>query len=231
MKKITVIGTGYVGLVSGTCFADIGNKVVCADVNIEKINMLNNGIIPIYEPGLKEVVEKNVLNGNLSFTTNIDEAVRDAEIIYIAVGTPMSNSGEADLQYVKAVAKTIGQNLNNYKVIVNKSTVPVGTADRVRETISSKTDIPFDVVSNPEFLREGFAVEDSMNPSRVVVGASSERAKDIMSKNPKVVSSETMAVDALNILEDFSITQLIVADNGEYKGVLHLHDILKEGIV
>jgi len=183
MKKITVIGTGYVGLVSGTCFADIGNKVVCADVNIEKINMLNNGIIPIYEPGLKEVVEKNVLNGNLSFTTNIDEAVRDAEIIYIAVGTPMSNSGEADLQYVKAVAKTIGQNLNNYKVIVNKSTVPVGTGKLVTSIIKEHRvdkSVEFDVVSNPEFLIEGSAISDTMNMERAVIGASSAKAADII---------------------------------------------------
>lgn len=183
MKKITVIGTGYVGLVSGTCFSEIGNKVICADVNEEKIHMLNNGVIPIYEPGLSEMVEKNVEVGNLSFTTDIAKAIRTAEVIYIAVGTPMSDSGEADLQYVKAVAKTIGENLNNYKVIVNKSTVPVGTGKLVASIIQENRmdqSINFDVVSNPEFLREGSAIADTMNMERAVIGSSSEKAAGII---------------------------------------------------
>ncbi|WP_096156585.1 UDP-glucose 6-dehydrogenase TuaD [Bacillus sp. FJAT-45066] len=183
MKKLAVIGTGYVGLVSGTCFAEIGNKVTCCDIDETKISKLSNGEIPIYEPGLEELVKKNSRNGNLTFTTDIASAMQDAEVIYIAVGTPMSESGEADLRFVKAVAKTIGENLNAYKVVVNKSTVPVGTGELVynivQENATDKT-VEFDVVSNPEFLREGSAIHDTMNMERAVIGATSEKAAAII---------------------------------------------------
>ncbi|ADP34056.1 UDP-glucose 6-dehydrogenase TuaD [Bacillus atrophaeus] len=182
MKKIAVIGTGYVGLVSGTCFAEIGNKVVCCDIDESKIRSLKNGVIPIYEPGLADLVEKNVQEQRLSFTNEIPSAVKEADIIYIAVGTPMSKTGEADLTYVKAAAKTIGEHLNGYKVIVNKSTVPVGTGKLVHSIIqkASKGKCPFDVVSNPEFLREGSAIHDTMNMERAVIGATSNKAASII---------------------------------------------------
>ncbi|KMJ59015.1 UDP-glucose 6-dehydrogenase [Bacillus sp. LL01] len=182
MKRIAVVGTGYVGLVSGTCFSEIGNRVICCDIDDQKINNLKNGIIPIYEPGLEDLVKKNVENGNLSFTTDIADAIKDSEIIYIAVGTPMADTGEANLTYVDAVAKTIGENLNSYKVVVNKSTVPVGTGKRVSKIINevSGGNQEFDVVSNPEFLREGSAIEDTMNMERAVIGASSEKAASII---------------------------------------------------
>lgn len=182
VKKIAVIGTGYVGLVSGTCFAEIGNKVVCCDIDESKIRSLKNGVIPIYEPGLADLVEKNVQEQRLSFTNEIPSAVKEADIIYIAVGTPMSKTGEADLTYVKAAAKTIGEHLNGYKVIVNKSTVPVGTGKLVHSIIqkASKGKCPFDVVSNPEFLREGSAIHDTMNMERAVIGATSNKAASII---------------------------------------------------
>ena len=183
MKNIAVIGTGYVGLVSGTCFSENGNKVICCDIDEDKISNLNKGIIPIYEPGLEKLVIKNIKNENLSFTTNISKAIQDSEVIYIAVGTPMSESGQANLKYVKEVAETIGENLNGYKVIVNKSTVPVGTGQIVKAIIeehSSNPSIPFDVVSNPEFLREGSAIHDTMNMDRVVIGADNDRASKII---------------------------------------------------
>ena len=180
--KIAVIGTGYVGLVSGTCFAEMSNKVTCVDVNIQKIEKLKQGVIPIYEPGLEEMFLRNINSGRLFFTTDLKEAVDKSEIIYLALPTPPGEDGSADLSYVLGVANQIGEIITDYKIIVNKSTVPVGTADKVREVISAKTSIPFDVVSNPEFLREGFAVKDSMNPARVIVGSSSENAKNIMAK-------------------------------------------------
>ncbi|MFD2670800.1 UDP-glucose 6-dehydrogenase TuaD [Marinicrinis sediminis] len=179
MRKITVIGTGYVGLVSGTCFAEIGNHVTCCDIDQTKINKLKQGIIPIYEPGLEETVARNVAEERLYFTTDIPSAIREADIIYIAVGTPMSVTGAADLRYVTEVAKTIGENLNAYKVIVNKSTVPVGTGrlvQRVVQSYLSDTTQTFDVVSNPEFLREGSALRDCMNMERAVIGATSDKA-------------------------------------------------------
>lgn len=182
MKKLAVIGTGYVGLVSGTCFAEIGNNVTCCDINEEKINNLQNGGIPIYEPGLEELVKRNVQEGRLSFTHQIPKAMQEADIIYIAVGTPMADTGEADLKYVDAVANTIGENLNGYKVIVNKSTVPVGTGQRVYNIIKevSGGEQEFDVVSNPEFLREGTAIDDTMNMERAVIGATSDKAASII---------------------------------------------------
>lgn len=185
MRKIAVIGTGYVGLVSGTCFADIGNIIVCCDVDSSKINKLQQGKIPIYEPGLEEMVHRNMEAGRLSFTIDIPRAIQEADIIYIAVGTPMSNTGAADLRYVRAVCQTIGENLNGYKVIVNKSTVPVGTGRLVQELIQShlgEQDVSFDVVSNPEFLREGTALNDCMNMERAVIGSDSERATKIITE-------------------------------------------------
>ncbi|NLP59240.1 UDP-glucose/GDP-mannose dehydrogenase family protein [Lutibacter sp. B1] len=179
--KIVVIGSGYVGLVSGTCFSEMGNKVTCVDIDSNKIEKLNQGIIPIYEPGLETMVLKNVKAGNLFFTTNLQEAIKDAEIVFIAVGTPMGDDGSADLQYVLAVAKSIGEAMQKRLIIVDKSTVPVGTADKVKATIQHELDkrkvsLEFDVVSNPEFLKEGAAINDFMKPDRVVIGAESDYA-------------------------------------------------------
>lgn len=178
--KIAVIGTGYVGLVVGTCFAETGNRVTCADVDEKKIKNLKNGQIPIYEPGLEELIGRNVSEGRLFFTTDVAAAVREATVCFIAVGTPPDEDGSADLKYVLAVARTIGENLNGFKVVVTKSTVPVGTNKRVREAIEGVTDGEFAVVSNPEFLKEGAAIDDFMKPDRVVIGTDSDRARDIM---------------------------------------------------
>jgi UDPglucose 6-dehydrogenase len=178
--KLCVIGTGYVGLVAGTCFANSGNTVRCVDIDKDKIEKLNKGIIPIYEPGLAELVESNVKKDRLFFTTSLKEAVENSEIIFIAVGTPEGEDGSADLSYVLKAAKDIAQYMNGYKIIVNKSTVPVGTAEKVKKIVSKNTNCSFDVVSNPEFLKEGAAIEDFLKPDRVVIGASSDKAKDIM---------------------------------------------------
>lgn len=180
MAKIAIVGTGYVGLVTGTCLAECGHKVVCCDISDEKINMLKNGQCPIYEAGLEELIEKNTNSGNLSFTTDVGGAIRDAETVFSAVGTPMGENYEADLSYVKAVAKTFAENLDEYKVFVNKSTVPVGTGDIVKKIILENSSVSFDVVSNPEFLREGNAVEDFLKPDRIIVGCESEKARDVM---------------------------------------------------
>ena len=180
--KVAVIGTGYVGLVGGTCFAESGNEVLCVDNNPEKLNKLRSGKITIYEPGLEALFERNCKEGRLRFTNSIAEAVDFAEIIFLALPTPPKEDGSADLQYVLAVAEQIGKLLKTYRVIVNKSTVPVGTADKVRATIAAHTTVEFDVVSNPEFLREGAAVNDFMKPERVVVGTRSERARKLMDK-------------------------------------------------
>lgn len=180
--NITIVGTGYVGLVTGTTLAELGNSVYCVDVDASKIAKMKNGIVPIYEPGLEEMFLRNIQADRLHFTTELAEAIPKSEVIFLALPTPPGEDGSADLSYVLGVAEQIGSLMTDYKVIVNKSTVPVGTADKVREVILSKTNLPFDVVSNPEFLREGFAVEDAMNPARVVVGSTSERAKEIMSK-------------------------------------------------
>ena len=180
--NITIVGTGYVGLVTGTTLAELGNNVYCVDIDAKKVEAMKNGIVPIYEPGLEEMFLRNIQAQRLFFTTDLKEALDKSEVIYLALPTPPGEDGSADLSYVLKVANDIGEMMTDYKVVVNKSTVPVGTADKVRETISSKTQIPFDVVSNPEFLREGFAVEDSMNPARVVVGTESEKAREIMSQ-------------------------------------------------
>ena len=178
--KITVIGTGYVGLVAGTCLADMGNDVICVDNDDNKLNKLKQGIIPIYEPGLEELVKSNVQEKRLSFTSDIDYAVKHSQVCFIAVGTPQGEDGSADLQYVFDVAKSIAKSMNGYKVIVNKSTVPVGTAEKVAKLVKENTDFDFDVVSNPEFLKQGNAVDDFLSPDRVIIGSNSERATKIM---------------------------------------------------
>lgn len=179
--KITVVGTGYVGLVSGTCFAETGNHVYCVDIDEEKVNKLKNGIVPIYEPGLEILFERNVAQGRLEFTTDLKEGIKNSEIIFLALPTPPGADGEADLSFVLKVAEDLSEMITEYKVIVDKSTVPVGTAEKVHAVLASKLDEDlFDVVSNPEFLREGVAVEDFMKPDRVVIGTSSEKAEKVM---------------------------------------------------
>lgn len=183
--KIAIVGTGYVGLVTGTCFAETGVNVTCVDVNHKKIEGLKNGIIPIYEPGLEEMVIRNTKEGRLNFTTSLESCLDDVELVFSAVGTPPDEDGSADLRYVLEVARTIGKNMNKYVLVVTKSTVPVGTAKKVRAAIQEELDkrgvqIEFDVASNPEFLKEGNAISDFMSPDRVVVGVESERAKEVM---------------------------------------------------
>ncbi len=178
--KLCVVGPGYVGLVAGTCFAESGNDVICVDIDAQKISRLRQGIIPIYEPGLEELIKRNVAEGRLSFSTDLSTAVRHSLICFIAVGTPPGDNGGADLGAVIRVAAEIGSAMDGYRVIVDKSTVPVGTAERVRQVVASRTTHPFDVVSNPEFLKEGAAVEDFMKPDRVVIGSESQRAVELM---------------------------------------------------
>ena len=177
---IAIIGTGYVGLVAGTCFADSGNDVVCVDIDAGKIDRLRRGEVPIYEPGLEELIRKNTRDQRLSFSTELAPAVARAQVVFIAVGTPEGESGEADLQYVLAAAKEIGRAMRQYTVVVDKSTVPVGTSDAVRAVIAAQTQVEFDVVSNPEFLKEGAALDDFLKPDRVVIGTRSERARKLM---------------------------------------------------
>jgi UDPglucose 6-dehydrogenase len=178
--NVSIIGTGYVGLVTGACFADSGNDVTCVDIDHAKIEALNSGEVPIYEPGLKELIDRSREEGRISFTTSIAEGVEGAEIVFIAVGTPMGDDGKANLSYVYAAAKEIGQHLKGYTVVVDKSTVPVGTADEVRAIIAAETNEGFDLVSNPEFLKEGTAISDFMKPDRVVVGGDSKKAIELM---------------------------------------------------
>jgi UDPglucose 6-dehydrogenase len=178
--KIAVVGTGYVGLVTGTCFAETGNTVTCVDIDQEKVKKLQNGKITIYEPGLEQLFERNIKQGRLFFTTNLAEGIKDAKIIFLALPTPPGEDGSADLKYILKVASDLGPILSDYTVIIDKSTVPVGTADKVREKIAANAKVDFDVVSNPEFLREGVAVEDFMKPDRVVIGTTSARARKIM---------------------------------------------------
>ena len=180
MKNIAVVGTGYVGLVTGTCFAENGNKVTCIDIDAQKIERLKNGETPIYEPELDVLLDRNIHSNRLSFTTDLEAGIKDAEIIFLALPTPPGEDGSADLSYILKVADQLGELLTEYKVIVDKSTVPVGTAEKVYETIAKKAKVEFAVVSNPEFLREGFAVSDFLKPDRVVIGTSDERARKIM---------------------------------------------------
>ena len=185
--NIAIVGTGYVGLVSGTCFAEMGAHVTCVDVDAQKIEKLNNGVMPIYEPGLEELVKRNVEYGRLQFTTDLTEVLDDVEVVFSAVGTPPDEDGSADLKYVLAVARQFGQNIHKYTILVTKSTVPVGTAKKVKAAIQEELDkrgvqVPFDVASNPEFLKEGAAIKDFMSPDRVVVGTESEKAKEVMTR-------------------------------------------------
>jgi len=199
--KVAVVGTGYVGLVTGTCLAEMGNKIWCVDVDEKKIAKLKDGIIPIYEPGLEAMVKKNYELGHMHFTTEINEALNEAEICFIAVGTPMGEDGSADLQYVTAVARNIGKGMVHHMYVVDKSTVPVGTANVVRETIQKEldargSDLTFDVISNPEFLKEGSAVGDCMQPDRIIIGVDNRNAEDVMRDlySPFVRSSERFIV-------------------------------------
>ncbi|MDE5762596.1 MAG: nucleotide sugar dehydrogenase, partial [Bacteroidales bacterium] len=185
--KITIVGTGYVGLVTGTCFAEMGTDVCCVDVNMEKISALQRGIPPIYEQGLDELLKKNLQKGRISFTTSIEQGIEDSEVVFCAVGTPPDEDGSADLRYVLEVAREVGQYMKSYMLVVTKSTVPVGTAQKVRAAIQEELDkrgakLTFDVASNPEFLKEGAAVKDFMYPDRIVVGVESEKAKEVMNR-------------------------------------------------
>lgn len=200
--KLAIIGTGYVGLVAGACFAEVGNRVICMDKDEGKINKLKKGIIPIYESGLDTIVERNVKNGRFTFSTDMKETVENSDIIFIAVGTPPDEDGSADLSHVLAAAKSIGEHMKAPKIVVNKSTVPVGTARKVKETIQKETDIDVEVVSNPEFLKEGAAIDDFMYPDRVVIGTSNLKVAETMSElysafvrtgNPIVIMDEVSA--------------------------------------
>ena len=200
--KITVVGTGYVGLVTGTCLAETGNDVLCVDIDEQKVKKMQSGIVPIYEPHLDVLFDRNIKAKRLSFTTSLAEGLEFADVVFLALPTPEDEDGSADLKYILGVAQDIGKMIKNYKVIIDKSTVPVGTSDKVKETIAKHTDIEFDVVSNPEFLREGFAVDDFLKPERIVIGSSSERATEIMrrlykpfvrSGNPIIIMDERSA--------------------------------------
>jgi UDPglucose 6-dehydrogenase len=180
--KIAVIGTGYVGLVSGTCFAETGNQVTCVDIDVKKVESLQNGKLTIYEPGLENLFQRNSQQGRLKFTTDLAAAVEDAVLIFLALPTPPGEDGSADLSYVLGVAEDLGKIIKDYKVIIDKSTVPVGTAEKVHAAVAKNATVDFDIVSNPEFLREGVAVDDFMKPDRVVIGTSSERAKELMER-------------------------------------------------
>lgn len=180
--KLAVVGTGYVGLVTGTCFAETGNHVICVDIDAKKVERMRNGEIPIYEPGLETIFSRNIEQGNLTFTTDLQFAVDNSEVIFLALPTPPNEDGSADLQYVLQVSEQLGKLIKEYKIIIDKSTVPVGTAEKVRDVIAKNCTVDFDVVSNPEFLREGVAVEDFMKPERVVIGTESERAKEVLNR-------------------------------------------------
>ena len=182
MKNIAVVGTGYVGLVTGTCFAETGNNVICVDIDERKVEKMKNGIVPIYEPGLDILFDRNIKEGRLSFTTNLKDAVDKADIIFLALPTPPGADGSADLSFVLGVGEELGKIITDYKVIIDKSTVPVGTAEKVHAAVAKNATVDFDIVSNPEFLREGFAIDDFMKPDRVVIGTESERAKKILNE-------------------------------------------------
>lgn len=194
--KICVVGTGYVGLVAGTCLAEMGNDVICVDNDTQKLEILQKGIVPIYEPGLEDLIKNNVADGRLTFTNDLKTAVEKSAVCFIAVGTPQNDDGSANLEYVFGVAKDVAKDMNGYKVIVDKSTVPVGTGEKVAEIIRQNTEHEFDVVSNPEFLKQGAAVDDFLKPDRVIIGADSERAKKIMLEiySPFVLSGNPILV-------------------------------------
>ncbi|GIO52451.1 UDP-glucose dehydrogenase family protein [Paenibacillus cineris] len=193
--RLAVIGTGYVGLVSGVCFSDLGNDVVCVDKLENKVDMLLQGISPIYEPGLEELIHKNKEQGRLNFTTNLAEAVQKSEIIIIAVGTPSLPNGQANLSFIEDAAKEIGQSLNNFKIIVTKSTVPVGTNEKIKQIISKYSQFPFEIASVPEFLREGTAVQDTLHPDRIIIGATSDYAKEKLIKLHSPLSENILVTD------------------------------------
>ena len=202
--NIAIVGTGYVGLVSGTCFAEMGAHVTCVDVDAQKIQKLKDGIMPIYEPGLEELVKRNVEYGRLQFTTDLTEVLDDVEVVFSAVGTPPDEDGSADLKYVLAVAKQFGHHINKYTILVTKSTVPVGTAKKVKATIQEElkkrgVNVPFDVASNPEFLKEGAAIKDFMSPDRVVVGTESEKAKEVMTRLYRPLMLQNFRVISMDI--------------------------------
>lgn len=199
--KLLIIGTGYVGLVSGTCFAEMGHTVICLDIDKEKIALLQEGIIPIYEPGLKEMVTRNIKEGRLFFTTSYEEALSECDVCFLCLPTPEGEDGSCDTSYVLQAAETIASHMKGYKLIVNKSTVPVGTATKVKECIRSKTACDFDVVSNPEFLKEGSAVADCMKPDRIIIGSDSERATNLMRK---IYASFTLNHDRIQIMDILS---------------------------
>ena len=180
--NVTVIGTGYVGLVTGTCLSDMGNNVTCVDINEDKVKLMRSGKVPIYEPNLEELFHRNIKGNRLHFTTSLEEGIKNSNIIFLALPTPQDEDGSADLSYVESVAHDLGKLMTDYKIIINKSTVPVGTSDRVRQIVSSHTNIDFDIVSNPEFLREGYAVRDFIKPQRIIIGSNSEKAKKILSE-------------------------------------------------
>lgn len=200
--KVSVVGTGYVGLVTGTCLAETGNEVLCVDIDESKVEQMKSGVVPIYEPHLDVLFERNIKSGRLKFSTSLEEGLQHSDIIFLALPTPEDEDGSADLKYILGVANDIGKMISGYKVIIDKSTVPVGTSDKVKEAIAKHTDIDFDVVSNPEFLREGFAVDDFLKPERIVVGSNSDKAIEIMKKlykpfvrsgNPIIVMDEKSA--------------------------------------
>src|SRR5512135_247243 len=205
--NICVVGSGYVGLVTGACFAEFGLRVTCVDNDKKKIDALRNGVIPIYEPGLEELVKKNVKSGHISFTDDLPGAVQKALVIFIAVGTPPREDGSADLSYVEEVAQSIAENMNGYKAIVTKSTVPVGTGEKIRAIVSRSQveKVDFDIVSNPEFLREGSAIEDFMHPNRVVIGANSDQAMAIM----KDLYSPLYLIETPFILTDVATAEMV----------------------
>lgn len=193
--KICVIGTGYVGLVSGVCFSELGNEVVCVDKIASKVQLLNKGEIPIYEPGLKHLLAKNKEKGYLRFTTDLPEAVRSSDIIIIAVGTPSLPNGQADLSYIEQAAKEIGQSLNGFKIIVTKSTVPVGTNEKIQAIIEANSRYAFEVASVPEFLREGTAVQDTLQPDRIIIGTTAEKAKKMLIELHSPLTDKIMVTD------------------------------------
>ena len=195
--KISIIGSGYVGLVTGACFADLGNDVICIDNDVKKIKSLKSGAIPIYEPGLEELIRRNRKEGRLSFSSNIKEGVGRSEIIFIAVGTPSRDNGDADLTFVEHVSKEIAQAMPSYRLVVEKSTVPVNTGEWVEHTIKAfnKRNIKFDVASNPEFLKEGSAIEDFMHPDRVVIGVKSKKARDLLVELYKPLKAPIVVTD------------------------------------